>query len=49
MILIAILAAGGWYFSKNPEKFKEFIATISQKQNGAQNAPVGYPPNPQNP
>src|SRR5262245_18656822 len=49
MILIAILAGGGWYFSKNPEKFKEFIATVSQKQNGAQNAPVGYPPNPQYP
>jgi hypothetical protein len=49
MILIAILAGGGWYFSKNPEKFKEFIATISQKQSGAQSAPVGYSPNQQYP
>jgi deoxyribonuclease-1-like protein len=45
MFLVAILAAGGWYFSKNPGKFNEFVAAIKQSQNGTtQNAPGGYFP-----
>jgi len=45
MFLVAILTVGGWYFSKNPGKFNEFLAAIKQSQNGAaQNAPGGYYP-----
>ena len=38
--LVAILAAGGWYFTKGPGgKFDEFLAAITQSQNGSgQNA-----------
>jgi deoxyribonuclease-1-like protein len=44
-LLVAILAAGGWYFSKNPGKLHEFIAAISQRQNASgQAAPGGYFP-----
>ena len=44
-LLVAILAAGGWYFSKNPGKLHEFIAAISQRQGtSGQAAPGGYFP-----
>jgi deoxyribonuclease-1-like protein len=45
MFLVSILAAGGWYFSKHPGKFQEFVAAITQSQKGnGQTAPGGYLP-----
>ena len=47
MLLMAILAAGGWYFTKGPGtgKFGDFLASITQTQHGrGQNAPSGYLP-----
>jgi endonuclease/exonuclease/phosphatase family metal-dependent hydrolase len=44
-LLVAILSAGGWYFTKNPGKLTEFLASLKQSQAGAtQNAPGGYLP-----
>lgn len=41
-ILVAIIAAGGWYFSKNPGKLNDFINSIKQVQtSGTQYAPNG--------
>jgi endonuclease/exonuclease/phosphatase family metal-dependent hydrolase len=41
-ILVAILAAGGWYFSKNPGKLNDFINSIKQVQSSSgQYAPAG--------
>jgi hypothetical protein len=41
-ILVAIIAAGGWYFSKNPGKLNDFINSIKQVQTSStQYAPNG--------
>jgi endonuclease/exonuclease/phosphatase family metal-dependent hydrolase len=48
MFLIAILAGGGWFFTKGPGngKFGPLVKTLLQNQNGqAQTAPPGYYPN----
>jgi deoxyribonuclease-1-like protein len=48
LLLIAILAGGGWYFTKGPGKgnFGTFLNSISQSQNGGGqnggNSPPGY-------
>jgi deoxyribonuclease-1-like protein len=47
MLLIAILAAGGWYFTKGPGqgKFGDFLASVTKGQNSTQNTPGGnFPP-----
>lgn len=56
MLLMAIVAAGGWYFTKGPGqgKFGDFVASLTQKQNGngqigAPGFNPGYPTYPQQP
>ena len=58
LFLIALLAGGGWFFTKGPGngKFGEIIASIAQGQfgsqgqaGGGQNAPPGYYPSNQYP
>jgi len=45
LFLVAILSAGGWYFTKGPGagKFGEFFATVTQGQFGAQGQTGGGP------
>jgi endonuclease/exonuclease/phosphatase family metal-dependent hydrolase len=48
MFLIALLAGGGWYFTKGPGqgKFGDTLSRVLQSQsNSGQNAPPGYYPN----
>jgi hypothetical protein len=50
VFLIALLAGGGWFFTKGPGqgRFGEILSRVAQSQNGGgQNAPPGYYPNSQ--